>query len=341
MSSIQIYQSKPEKHPLQIKFENNILKILHKRKAPQIVNNILPKINQKISIELVYPVTKEQITKLNRREMLIILEELNSPIPEVFLYKWSNTLFNQSRDVYNKFLLLKQYNSLYSTYKEAISLSPSFYNNILDSLVIAIFISVQKIFEKTKDSSSISIEKLLLKYKENMKIFPDFQDIYHFNETFEEKVHWKWKVSEDEIEFFEINTYLNLSENKYIEVSPLLVLRLHEWKLNKFKDLKKLEYLDAQRNKIYVHNDKLAMNNLKQLTENNPLTFEDFDHFINFSLKFTHFLLLMLTDINYAWEPINNDDWKETLKYTKIGLEKTKNDIKEKTKKLRDEIINN
>lgn len=83
------------------------------------------------------------------------------------------------------------------------------------------------------------------------------------------------------------------------------------------------------------------MDNLKQLTENNPLTFKDFDHFINFSLKFTHFLLLMITDINYAWEPINNDDWKETLKYTKIGLEKTKNDIKEKTKKLRDEIINN
>ncbi|MBU5243941.1 hypothetical protein KQH98_11790 [Lactococcus lactis] len=79
------------------------------------------------------------------------------------------------------------------------------------------------------------------------------------------------------------------------------------------------------------------MNNLEKLTKNNPLTLEDFDRFILFSLKFTHFLLLMLTDINFAWEPLNKDDWKETLKYTTIGLEKAENDIK----KLKEEIKNN
>lgn len=337
MPPVNVNATKQEKHPLQIKFENAILKLLQKKDESEIVNEILPILNSEISINLVYPVTQEQLTKLNRQKLLIILDKLGCSIAEVTLYKWSNNLFNQSRNAYNKFLLLKQYNSLYPTYEHAISISPAFYSHVLDSLVIAIFISVQKIFDNTTGKSSVTIEKLLLKYEQNYTIFREFQEIYKYDEFFEEKISWKWKVSEDEIKFFETNNFSNLRKDGFIDVSPFLVLKLHEWKLNRFKDLKKLDYLDAQRNKIYVHNDKLAMNNFKKLIENNPLSLEDFELFILFSLKFTHFLLLMLTDINFAWEPINNDDWKETLKYTTIGLEKAENDIK----KLKEEIKNN
>ncbi|GAA3265991.1 hypothetical protein LMG8520_1310 [Lactococcus lactis subsp. lactis] len=340
MQPIKIYSSMPKKNPLQIRFEDEILKHFQKKDKADIVNEILPEMNSKLSGELTFPITREQITKLDRRQLLVILEILKSPIPEVSLFKWSNTLFGQSRDAYDKLILLKQYYALYSKYEYAISISPFFYNNLLDSLVIAIFISVQKIFDKTKDSSSVTIEKLLLKYKKNYTIFPDFEDIYMWDKTHEAKIQWKWKISEDEIDFFETNNYSNCSKDDFVEVSPLLILKLNEWKLNKFKSLKKLDYLYAQRNKIYVHNDKLAMNNLAKLTADNPLTFEDFEHFINFSLKFTHFILLMLTNINYAWEPTNINDWEQTLKYTSIGLEKAKKDIKEKTRELRDEFNN-
>lgn len=340
MQPIKIYSSIQEKNPLQIKFEDTILKYFKKKDEVDIVNEILPEVNSKVSIKLTFPITREQLTKLDRRQLLVILEVLNSSIPEVSLFKWSNTLFGQSRDAYNKLILLKQYNSLYSKYEYAISISPFFYNNLLDSLVIAIFISVQKIFDNTTGASSVTIEKLLLKYEKNYTNFPAFQDIYKWDKISEEKLLWKWKISEDEIEFFQKNNYSNCSKDDYVEVSPLLVLKLNEWKLNRFKSLKKLEYLYAQRNKIYVHNDKLAMNNLDKLTADNPLTFDDFEHFINFSLKFTHFILLMLTNINYAWEPTNINDWEQTLKYTSIGLEKTKKDIEEKTRELRDEFNN-
>lgn len=340
MQPIKIYSAKPKKNPLQIRFENTILKHFLKMDEGDMINKVLPKVNSKLSTQLTFPITREQITKLDRRQLLFILEILDSPIPEMSLFKWSDRLFNQSRDAYNKLILLKQYNLLYPKYEEVILISPFFYNNVLDSLVIAIFISVQKIFDKTKDSSSVTIEKLLLKYKKNYTIFPDFEDIYMWDKTHEEKIRWKWKISEDEIDFFETNNYSNCSKDDFVEVSPLLVLNLNEWKLNKFKSLKKLDYLYAQRNKIYVHNDKLAMNNLAKLTADNPLTFDDFENFINFSLKFSHFLLQMLTNINYAWKPTNIDDWEQTLKYTSIGLEKTKKDIEEKTRELRDEINN-
>lgn len=73
--------------------------------------------------------------------------------------------------------------------------------------------------------------------------------MYKYDEFFEGKFLWKWRVSDDEIEFFETNNYSDLRKDEYIDVSPFIVLKLHEWKLNRFKDLNKIDYLEAQRNK--------------------------------------------------------------------------------------------
>ena len=83
------------------------------------------------------------------------------------------------------------------------------------------------------------------------------------------------------------------------------------------------------------------MNDFKKITSDNPLSYQDLEEFIQFSLKFSHMILLMLTNIYYAFEPINYNDWETTLKYVRKGIEKEKSDIEKRKEEVENSLKEN
>lgn len=342
MQIISPYAVYPEKSKLHKKLTKQILTIFSKKEIFH--EKFLIEINTKYKLNILHPISEEQLDELNQEQMLKILKHLNSTLAEVDIYKWANTLFEQSRAAYNKFQKIKQFNSLSSDYSDELSISSSFYNDVMDSLLIAVFISIQRIYEKTKGSSSISINKLVEKCRKNLKIFPEFSATYLYD-NFSDNIAWTWEISESDLTFLKEkyqNKYKNYDHtSKIVSITPEILIDLHEWKYQKFSDNNKLNYLYTQRDKIFVHNDKKAMNDFEKITSDNPLSYQDLDDFIQFSLNFSHMILLMLTNTNYAFEPTNYDDWESTLKYVRKGFEKEKSDLEKRKEEVENSLKEN
>lgn len=332
----------PEKSKVHKKLTKQILKIFSKKENDH--KKLLIEINTKYKLDILYPISEVQLDELNQEQMLKILKHLNSTLAEVDIYMWAKTLFDQSLAAFNRFQRLKQFHSLSENYSKELSVSSSFYNDVMHSLLVAVFISIQRIYEKTEGSSSISINKLVEKCRKNFKIFPEFSATYLYD-NFSDNVAWSWEISESDLTFLKEkyqNKYKNYDyTSKRVNITPEILIDLHEWKYQKFIDNNKLNYLYTQRDKIFVHNDKKAMNDFKKITSDNPLSYQDLEEFIQFSLKFSHMILLMLTNIYYAFEPINYNDWETTLKYVRKGIEKEKSDIEKRKEEVENSLKEN
>lgn len=324
-----------EKNIVHKKLVEEILKIFSKKEDKY--DKLLFEINTKNQLNISYPINSEQLDKLNQEQMIQILKSLRSPLAEVDIYTWAITLFDQSRAAYNKFQKLKQFNSLSSDYSEELSVSPNFYNDVRDSLLIAVFISIQRIYEKTEDSSSISIRKFIKKCRDNLRIFPQYSQTY-FYDGFIDNRPWTWEVSKNDLTFLKdkFPKFYKFFDHtlERVDITPSILIELFEWKFKKFEDNDKLKNLYTQRDKIFVHNDKKAMNNFDKITSDNPLSYQDLDDFIQFSLNFSHMILLMLTNISKAFEPRKHDDWEDTLKYVRKGMEKEKSVLQKERERL-------
>lgn len=342
MQFISPYTVYPEKNKVHKKLTKQILKIFSKKENDH--KKLLIEINTKYKLSILYPISNEQLDKLNQEQMIQILKTLNSPLAEVDIYKWAMTLFDQSRAAYNKFQKIKQFNSLSKDYSDELSVSSSFYSDVMDSLLIAVFISIQRIYEKSKDSSSVSIIKLLKKCKDNLNIFPKYSQAYIYD-GYTDNEPWRWEISKIDLAYLK-EKYPNIYKkcdltSKWVNITPAILIDLHEWKYQNFNDNNKLNYLYTQRDKIFVHNDKKAMNDFEKITSDNPLSYQDLDDLIQFSLNFSHMILLMLTNTNYAFEPTNYDDWESTLKYVRKGFEKEKSDLEKKKEEVENSLKEN
>ncbi|WP_017370788.1 hypothetical protein [Lactococcus garvieae] len=335
MQFISPYTVYPEKSKVHKKLTKQILKIFSKKENAH--EKLLIEINTKHKLNILYPISNEQLDKLNQEQMIQILKTLNSPLAEVDIYKWAMTLFDQSRAAYNKFQKIKQFNSLSKDYSDELSVSSSFYNEVMDSLLIAVFILIQRIYEKTEDTSSISIKKLITKCRNNLDVFPEYFQTYIDNECIN-NIPWQWEVSKNDLTFLKAKYPRYYKSNDFIlervDITPTILIELHEWKYQTFIDNNKLRYLYTQRDKIFVHNDKKAMNDFDKITSDNPLSYQDLDDFIQFSLNFSHMILFMLTNRSQPFEPTNHEDWEETLKYVRKGLEKHESDLQKKREEI-------
>ncbi|MFK4927116.1 hypothetical protein ACI1TM_10885 [Lactococcus garvieae] len=253
MNTLRPYTVQPKEKNISIKLKNELIK---KIKKQDITNqkSIILSINDYYSFKLSHPLTEEQVDNLNQEQIIQILILLDSLLPEVELYKWSKTLFEQSRSAWNKFQKLKQYNKLQSKYAVELSISNGFYHDILDSLVIAVFISIQKLYEKSELSNSISIKLFLNKCKKNIRIFPKYQVEFTDSINPTDNIPWRWEISNQEKIFFK-EYYPSLFKDgldKIIPITPEILIHLHEWNYDEFERKNKIKHLNIQRDKIYV-----------------------------------------------------------------------------------------
>lgn len=335
MNTLTPYTVQPKEKNISIKLKKELIK---KIKKQDITNqkSIIHSINDYYSFKLSHPVTEEQVDNLNQEQLIQILILLDSLLPEVELYKWSKTLFEQSRSASNKFQKLKQYNKLQSEYAVELSVSNAFYHDVLDSLVIAVFILIQKIYEKSESSNSISVKTFLNKCKNNIQIFPKYQVEFDDSINPIDNIPWKWEISSQEILFFKEH-YPSLFKYDFdmvVSITPEILISLHEWKYDEFKKKNKLKHLYIQRDKIYVHNDKTSLKSTDKVATNNPLSFEDLENFIQYSLKFSQMIFLMLTGTYKEINSTDCDDWEDTLQYVRGGLKQKEIEIQEQIKKV-------
>ena len=103
-------------------------------------------------------------------------------------------------------------------------------------------------------------------------------------------------------------------------IVELNLKQLHELYAKRFNSLNKIrKNLIAQRNKIYVHNDKNTNFNFEDVYRNQTISNEDADKLISFALDFSRYCIEILTGISKPETYVNINDWEATLMLVSIG----------------------
>ncbi|EOS8039371.1 hypothetical protein DUC50_RS07140, partial [Enterococcus hirae] len=119
----------------------------------------------------------------------------------------------------------------------------------------------------------------------------------------------------------------------YVEMTIERYFDLYEWRLSKLHE--KIKNLLKQRNKVYAHNDEATMKvDLDIIINNFPLDYKDINDLIVFALDFSIFASAMLTGINRASEPVNINDWENTLRAVRLGEKYKEVDVQKKVEEL-------
>ncbi|EOS7969335.1 hypothetical protein DXT27_RS12765, partial [Enterococcus hirae] len=70
------------------------------------------------------------------------------------------------------------------------------------------------------------------------------------------------------------------------------------------------------------------------IINNFPLDYKDINDLIVFALDFSIFASAMLTGINRASEPVNINDWENTLRAVRLGEKYKEVDVQKKVEEL-------
>lgn len=173
-----------------------------------------------------------------------------------------------------------------------------------------------------------------MKYvQENISLFPEYRDTITIKEDGKEysfQVPYQHHLKPSEKCFYkdEVNSQreiLKLFNTPDFEKVPILVeltfsqfLGLYQKRFSSLS--KKRENIQAQRNKIYAHNDERRILTEENICENNPVTYPDIQELINFALDCTRLILGTLTGVSRAVKYGNIDDLEGTLMLAKLGL---------------------
>lgn len=86
----------------------------------------------------------------------------------------------------------------------------------------------------------------------------------------------------------------------------------------------KIKKLIVQRNKMYAHNDKEVDFDFEALEKQNRLFFDDIIELIELAMDLSSFCYELLTGKKRIIRPSQVDDWIDTIRLVKIGLESEK-----------------
>lgn len=244
------------------------------------------------------------------------------------LIKKLDIFMNQARQANCYFLIIKQFMENRSNYPDEMSLSSAFYSFTYNALVVSTFMELAKIYDSHKQSANL--QNFLKECKANISYFPTAYPEHEI--TIDGEKHtfnhpFQHTVKEEEKEFFKSEIEKEKSFRELLDISDLPIhvemtieryFDLYEFRLSKLT--LQIKNLLKQRNKIYAHNDEATMNtNLDDVIKKFPLNHKEINELISFALDFCQFACAMLTNVNRATEPVNINDWENTLRAVTIG----------------------
>ena len=219
--------------------------------------------------------------------------------------------------------ILQQYKKNVDSYAAEMHCSPAFYNTIYLSLVESMYISLSKLYDW--DDRSLTLRVLLNNTK------------YITEETLDEDVLKKYtfcgnkfqrSLSAYEEPFFnkevaDTKKILSLFGHQYhyttVELSLEETFSLYKNWFKSMQDRKLIKNLMEQRSKIHAHNDKLTNFDYNAVWDEYPLTEDNIEELLAFSIDFIQFFIGILTGIQKAVEYTNIDDWGATLTLVREG----------------------
>ena len=231
------------------------------------------------------------------------------------LIKRAQELHQGAFDANTYYLIMLQYYELDAEYKSEIRVSPAFYHTVYNALMIACFMEIAKLYDRS--AKSFSIGALLKACKENIALFPDDEE-FPYELKREEECFFEKEV-EDERRFQKL---FDFAQPGPPPVTVWLTFPKFLCFQNKrFRSLSKIQAnIQKQRNKIYAHNDEESIMNIDAITKKYPVSHYDMKQLIDFALRLTGCIIKSLTGSGKPTKYANIRDWQETLKLVKQGL---------------------
>lgn len=223
--------------------------------------------------------------------------------------------------------VIRQYEKNLSENFEEMSLSPAFYHTIYNALIVSTVMELSKIYDRNSDT--VNIRTLFTACNENKNLFPSNRgsvEIEVEGEKYKQDIPYQHIVKQGEECFFkdEINSNRAVGELFGLHESPVIVdltvekyLDLYQKKYCSIKP--KMDRLLTQRNKIYAHNDKIALEDIQTLINKNPLKQLEIQELIDYALEVSKFVIACLTGICKPDKPANMEDWFSTIQFAHLG----------------------
>lgn len=263
------------------------------------------------------------------------------------LLKLAEELFREAFDANSYFLIMKQYGKYSDKYKAEMNLSPSFYNIVYNALLVACFMELAKLYDKS--SGVFTIGSLLKDCKANISLFPEYRAIREIEvdgEKYTLQIPYQCELKATEERFFEeqvkhrkdvLKLFDENNENRTITVDVTFPEYLDLYQKRFCALSKKTENLRRQRVKLYAHNDKKRLSG-EDILKKAPLLYSDIQELIDFALSVTQLIIACLTDIYKAEQYTNIDDWEGTLMLAQLGLKYQDYDLKQQMKEFEEQL---
>ncbi len=235
-------------------------------------------------------------------EKQALIDLANSVYEEIF---WANQYW----------AILKQYAAIKRVYSEELSYSPAFYNVVRIALYNALIMLLAKLYDK--DKRAAGIRYLLDSCLKNIPLFPQYdcelpataEDARYLPET----AKCSYLCSRNSLQSD------SHEANEKPVVVELTIAELFQYYQYKLSSISSLENLRKQRNLYYAHLSKDY--DFERVTRENPISEQDIEQIISFSIEFCRTVIILLTGIVRAIEPVNIDDLENTLKMVQLGTD--------------------
>lgn len=241
------------------------------------------------------------------------------------IMKMIDFLWRSTFDANGYFQVIKQFEDNRIKYSDEMEVSSAFYLYTYNALVIATFSEVSRLFDKGGNTNL----EILMKYCEKHTLL--IQQIWDEN-NFDEEKNLYHTFKDDEKEFFIKELGAKLFPTESIKLSLETKFKLFRWKYNKLNQV--VENLKSQRDKIYSHNDAKSIESMDKYIKRYPISIENMELLIVFSLEYLQFLIAIITNTNKPSHAINIDDWEGTLMLVQLGDKYSEYDTKKRVEKI-------
>lgn len=266
------------------------------------------------------------------------------------LIKIAEKIYSEAEDAYIYRAIMRQYIQHANNYPDVLKVSAAFHETFYKALDESCFMKVAKLYERT--DSTVSVGTLLKQCEENIEFFPEYQGTitiaqddkkysckirYQHHLEKEEEVFYKERVSSERqmLAIFNCPDAENVSIRVDLTFPELLELykkRFHSYR-------KHIESIRIQRNKIFAHNDMEVLINDETIQKKHPVLNKDIDEMIHFALTCTSDILSIIKgEIQYDLRWPRLDDLENTLVLTRIGIKYHEYELKEKERKIKEEM---
>ena len=227
---------------------------------------------------------------MDKNELLHIAENLYE---EIFL---ANSYYS----------VVQQYRNLHDKYLDAFNVSPAFHRITYRALTEATVVKTAKIYDV--DNKSHNISSLINSAIEYAECHREFSMVKNRKLSPEEECFYPKEV---EATKFKCTSLGIPYEYTIANISDCDILKMYKKRLHSL--IKVRNNLTQQRNKIFVHNDKITNFDYSELNKNNSINWSDIEALINFAFEFCQYYIALLTGVVKSKLAVNTNDLEKTL----------------------------